>query len=276
MRRLSLALCIALALPAAGRAQSTPRTDTVGRAVVGTPIEHGDSGRRSVIDRARTAATRVGRDVAVATRAGARLVLATDDGATRVTMHADAGSAAVRRLAPVAFWLPVATAVAAPLVWAEEAEDGHETNAAYARSATTALVLGLIVSRATKHLVHRARPCTGEGPDVVFVHPVEATRPQCPRGSGVSSYTSFFSEHAMTAFAIASAAAFEAQQRASPQAELITVAAFSTATVFAVSRVYQRHHWLSDVVVGAAVGTASGFLASRLSPGARPTARAAP
>jgi membrane-associated phospholipid phosphatase len=39
--------------------------------------------------------------------------------------------------------------------------------------------------------------------------------------------------------------------------------------VFSIGRIYQGHHWLTDVVIGAAVGTTSGFLAAQLAPAAR-------
>ena len=70
----------------------------------------------------------------------------------------------------------------------------------------------------------------------------------------------------MSVFAIAAAASFQAQRQNAPNAEVVTATTFSAAAVLAVGRIYQRHHWLSDVIVGAAVGTASGFLGAQLTP----------
>ena len=87
----------------------------------------------------------------------------------------------------------------------------------------------------------------------------------CSR-SGVGNQTSFFSEHTMSVFAIAAGTSFQAQRQNAPNAELVTAVTFTAATVLAVGRIYQRHHWLSDIIVGAAVGTASGFLGAQLTP----------
>lgn len=198
--------------------------------------------------------------------AGARVVILADSEGDAWSRRGDGASAFFRRTAPVAFWVPVAAVVAEPLVWADERRDGHAANAAYARSATTALALGFVVSRATKFVVHRERPCTGEGPGAVSFRPAAADAAGCPRGSHVSGSSSFFSEHAMAAFAIASSSSFLAQRRNASNVPLITGAAFSVATLLGASRVYQHHHWLSDVLVGAAVGTASGYVGAQLTP----------
>jgi membrane-associated phospholipid phosphatase len=68
----------------------------------------------------------------------------------------------------------------------------------------------------------------------------------------------------MAAFAVASAVSFEAQERDSRRTGLIAGATLSAASLVGISRIYQQHHWLSDVLVGAAVGAGAGFLASRL------------
>src|SRR5439155_17369029 len=112
----------------------------------------------------------------------------------------DRASRLMRGAAPVAFWLPPLATVAAPAIWADERRDGHAINAQNARAATQALALGFIVSRTTKAIGHRARPCSGEPPDSVFLHPVSDPS-RCARERLISAYTSFFSEHTMSAFA---------------------------------------------------------------------------
>ena len=70
----------------------------------------------------------------------------------------------------------------------------------------------------------------------------------------------------MALFAIAAATSFQAQRQNAPNANLLTTTTFSIAGAMGIERIYQRHHWLSDVIVGAAVGTGSGFLAAQLVP----------
>jgi len=211
-------------------------------------------------------ARHVGRATLAAVRRGEAVVFEADSAVARWSLHPDPASRTLRHLSPVAFWVPVVVVAGEPLIWADEAQDRHRLNAQYARSSTEALALGFVVSRATKRFVHRARPCTGAAPGDVFTHALADTLHKCPRGSAVSDYSSFFSEHAMALFAIASAATFQAQRQHAPNANTLAAAAFGGATVFSVGRIYQRHHWLSDVLVGAAVGTASGFLAAQLVP----------
>lgn len=69
---------------------------------------------------------------------------------------------------------------------------------------------------------------------------------------------SFFSGHTSTAFAVASVYA----QRYKNQF-WVPVAAYGLATLVGVERIYDNRHWTSDVVFGAAVGTATGLLLCR-------------
>jgi membrane-associated phospholipid phosphatase len=199
-------------------------------------------------------------------RRGERIVFGADSAVEIWTRRQDPTSGVLRKLSPIAFWVPVAAVASAPLIWADEAQDGHPLNAQYARSATTGLALGFVASRTTKHFLHRARPCTGAAPSDVFVGPPSDSLPNCPKGSGVGSYSSFFSEHTMALFAIASAATFQAQRQNDPRAATVAALTFGSASLFSLGRIYQQHHWLSDVIVGAAVGTASGFVGAQLGP----------
>ncbi|MEO7713838.1 MAG: phosphatase PAP2 family protein [Gemmatimonadaceae bacterium] len=223
----------------------------------------GDSSSGSRLQRLRTAGRRLGSGSIAVARRGARTIFAVDSTVELLSRHPDPASGVLRHVAPVAFWVPVVAVVATPLVWAEEAEDRNHLNAQYARSATTALALGFLASRATKHFIRRTRPC---GMTVALDSlGVGAPTSHCA-GSLVRSDASFFSEHAMAAFAIASAATFQAQRQDAPNANAIAGLAMTAATGVAISRIYQHHHWLSDVVVAAAVGTASGFLSAQLAP----------
>ena len=188
-----------------------------------------------------------------------------DSAVAQWSLRNDPTSRALRAIAPFAFWVPVAAVVTVPATWADEAQDGNHVNASYARSATTALAFGFVTSRTVKHFVHRARPCTGAGPSGRVTDADSVNASTCS-SHGVRNQTSFFSEHTMSVFAIAAGTSFQAQRQNAPNAELVTAATFTAATVLAVGRIYQRHHWLSDVIVGAAVGTASGFLGAQLTP----------
>jgi membrane-associated phospholipid phosphatase len=225
-----------------------------------------DSLHRSSSDSTSGRLGRIGRKSLLLAERTEGLVFGVDSAVALWSRHNDPASRALRTLAPVAFWVPIATVSAVPVFWADESQDGHSLNAAYARNTAAALTLGFIASRTAKHFIHRARPCTGDGPDVISVGTLADSLPQCPAGSHVSAYSSFFSEHTMALFAIASATTFQAQRRNAPNAATVAAVGFTSATVFSIARIYQRHHWLSDVLVGAAVGTASGFAAAQLAP----------
>jgi membrane-associated phospholipid phosphatase len=193
-------------------------------------------------------------------------VFGADSAVESWTSHDDRASRTLRKLSPIAFWVPIAAVATTPVVWADEAQDGNAMNAQYARSATAALAFGFIASRTAKYFVHRARPCTGESPGVILVGTLPDSLPPCDKGSHVAGYTSFFSEHTVALFAIASAATFQAQRQNDRNAAPIAAVAFTGASVFSLGRIYQHQHWLSDVLVGAAVGTASGWLGAQLGP----------
>jgi membrane-associated phospholipid phosphatase len=228
-----------------------------------------DSVAPTRLGRIRNRTLALGRSSREVARRTERTIFDTDSAVAQWSRHDDPASRTLRSLSPVAFWVPVVTVTAVPLIWADESQDGHRLNAQYARNAAAALTLGFVASRTTKHFIHRARPCTGREPEDITFRPVADSLPQCPRGSHVSGYSSFFSEHTMALFAIAAAASFQAQRQNAPNAATVTVASFSGASVFSIARIYQRHHWLTDVLVGAAVGTASGFAASQLGPARR-------
>jgi len=96
--------------------------------------------------------------------------------------------------------------------------------------ASGALVLAL------KHLTGRARPGTEEGP--ASFHPFSLG----------SDFHSFPSGHASSAFAVAAVVADHSS------AVAVDAAAYSLATLVALSRVHRGSHWASDVWIGAAIG----------------------
>ena len=260
MRRIIISACSAVLLGfGSAQAQDTARVaDSLTR-----PADTARVGRVAYIG---MKAVDIGRRAVVVARKGERVMFGVDSAAEVWKQHDDRVSRTLRQLSPVAFWIPVAAVPATPIVWADESQDGNILNARYARSATAALALGLIASRTTKHFIHRARPCTGEGPGDVSVGRQSDSLQGCPKGSHVGAYSSFFSEHTVALFAIASAATFQAQREQAPNAATIAGVAFGAASVGSIARLYQHHHWLSDVVIGAAVGTGAGWLSAQLGP----------
>lgn len=78
-------------------------------------------------------------------------------------------------------------------------------------------------------------------------------------GFGGGGHTSFPSGHATAAFAIASVVASESSFRWPHASHLIQPAVYALATSVALARVYGAHHWASDVVAGAGIGTLTGL-----------------
>jgi membrane-associated phospholipid phosphatase len=257
--RASIALCLCVTSVSAQDTTARPVRDSTDTTVV-------DSLRPGRAARLQAGVLVLGRRSLALARQGERIVFGADSAVDTWTRRQDPTSSALRKLSPIAFWVPVAAVATAPVVWADEAQDGHILNAQYARSVTAALAMGFIASRTTKHFIHRARPCTGSAPGDVFVGVPADSLPTCPKGGGVGSYASFFSEHTMALFAIASAATFQAQRQRDPRAATVAAISFTSASVFSLGRIYQQHHWLSDVLVGAAVGTATGFVGAQLGP----------
>lgn len=85
-------------------------------------------------------------------------------------------------------------------------------------------------------------------------------------GGGLSGddHQSFPSAHTASAFATAFVLADELSERHPGSGVWVIPAAFTTAGLAGLSRVFQDHHWLSDVVAGAVVGSLSGWVVTEL------------
>ncbi|MDE3127264.1 MAG: phosphatase PAP2 family protein [Gemmatimonadota bacterium] len=83
------------------------------------------------------------------------------------------------------------------------------------------------------------------------------------RGLNSNDYESFPSGHALAAFALASAVTAEAGYHWADKQTLIGALTYGGATLSALSRPYNNAHWLSDVVLGAGIGTLAGRLVVR-------------
>ncbi len=140
-------------------------------------------------------------------------------------------------------WVPVAIAVGLSVGgWIVEEEQLSRAGLAVggATVLTAATVLGMKVA------LGRARPSVGAG-SLVF-------RPPGWR----DSYQSFPSGHAALAFTLSTALSqsFHLQPA-------VAGALYTLATLTALSRLYHRAHWISDVVVGAVVGYTMGWAVAR-------------
>lgn len=103
-----------------------------------------------------------------------------------------------------------------------------------------AFVVANTFGAAIKATTGRSRPYLNEGSGRFFL------------GSFDSDHTSFPSGHAVSAFSIASV--FSAESN-SPW---VSGAAYGLASLAALQRIYSDNHWASDVLAGAALGTAVG------------------
>lgn len=85
------------------------------------------------------------------------------------------------------------------------------------------------------------------------------TRIEGPHGG----YAAMPSGHATAAFAFASAVTGEVRLRAPEHARTVGVVTYGAALVTAYARMHDDRHWLSDVTVGAGIGTVTGWAITR-------------
>lgn len=112
------------------------------------------------------------------------------------------------------------------------------------------ILLAEVTTRIIKGVAGRARPAldTSDPYDFAF-----------GRGLDDQEHQSFPSGHTTAAFAAASAFASELSRREPAHRLLYGSLLYGGATLVGLSRMYDNRHWASDVVVGAAIGTFSGW-----------------
>ncbi|MFL5384446.1 MAG: phosphatase PAP2 family protein [Longimicrobiaceae bacterium] len=115
---------------------------------------------------------------------------------------------------------------------------------------TEAVVMATAITDAVKSLGGRARPQVSV--DEPFDYGLG-------RGFRHSEFSSMPSGHTSKAFAAASAATSEVGQWWPAHRRAAGLVLYSTATLVGLSRMYNNKHWASDVVVGAAIGSFSGW-----------------
>ncbi|MEZ5084568.1 MAG: phosphatase PAP2 family protein, partial [Bacteroidales bacterium] len=126
-------------------------------------------------------------------------------------------------------------------------------NSRHRRIALTGVKAFILAGGATfiiKHLAHRHRPYEDDPPNpYLWDGPYPFT----------SDYTSFPSGHTATAFAIASVLAFGYKDK-----PWIGISSYTVASLVGLSRINDRKHWGSDVLIGAALGSFIGITLSKV------------
>lgn len=117
-----------------------------------------------------------------------------------------------------------------------------------------AIVASSVVGWVIKSAAGRARPRV----DIANPHDYKFGR-----GLNSNDYESFPSGHALAAFSLASAVTAEAAYHWPRQEGWIGALTYGGATLSALSRPYNNAHWLSDVVLGAGIGTLAGRIVVR-------------
>ena len=122
-------------------------------------------------------------------------------------------------------------------------------------TAFEAAALGGAVTFLVKGVAGRARP---------YLDSTRAKNFSFGRGISLSEdYQSFPSEHTTAAFAFATAMTARLAARHSPSVKWAAPVLYGLATLTGISRVYRHDHWASDCLMGAAIGTVSGFVSER-------------
>ena len=112
------------------------------------------------------------------------------------------------------------------------------------------VVLSTAITVGIKSIAGRARP---------HVDTANAGNFRLFRGILNDDYQSFPSGHSTAAFAFASVVTAEASHWWPDGRWPIGILTYGTATLTAVSRIYNHQHWASDVLAGAAIGTITGL-----------------
>ncbi|HET7232449.1 MAG TPA: phosphatase PAP2 family protein [Longimicrobium sp.] len=144
---------------------------------------------------------------------------------------------------PGALVLPVATFAAGRVLRKPQMADlGLHT--------AESVLMAQAITSVAKAATGRARPVEDPG------HPFNY---RFGRGLRNDRFSSMPSGHTSSAFAAASAAASEVGEHWPRHRTLAGITLYSAASLVGLSRMYNNKHWASDVVVGAAVGTFSGW-----------------
>jgi len=112
------------------------------------------------------------------------------------------------------------------------------------------VVMAKVITGTAKTVAGRARPLQDPGDPFDY---------RLGRGFRKDLYSSMPSGHVSSAFAAASAATAEVGAHWPRHKTVVGITLYTAAGLVGLSRMYNNKHWASDVVVGAAVGTFSGW-----------------
>ena len=147
------------------------------------------------------------------------------------------------------------TVILGAALWAGGALTHDNVTATDGQRALEAVAVSGIATAVIKGLAGRMRP---------YASPSNATDFKFGRGIGGSGEAqSFPSGHTSAAFAFASVITARVAQRSPGRAAWLGPLLYGAATLTGISRVYDHKHWASDVLLGAGIGTVSGWLVSR-------------
>ena len=127
---------------------------------------------------------------------------------------------------------------------------GSSTVANTGREVIRAVLVSGGLTAVAKGIVGRKRP---------FVSPGDADQFEPGFGFTNAAFASFPSGHTSAAFATATVLARELNAHHPWGRRILSPLLFGGATLVGFARVYERQHWPSDVVVGAALGTITGY-----------------
>lgn len=140
-------------------------------------------------------------------------------------------------------------------LWAGGVLTHDNVTAVDGQRALEAVAVSGVATVLIKGLAGRMRP---------YANPNNATDFRLGRGFGTNDDAqSFPSGHTSAAFAFASVITARVAQRSPSRAAWLGPLLYGAATLTGVSRVYDHKHWMSDVLLGAGIGTVSGLLVSR-------------
>lgn len=141
-------------------------------------------------------------------------------------------------------------------LWGGGLATERPTMAASGLRAVEAIAVSGTVTSLLKLAFGRARPYVSPDDPANF-YPFG--RAEMPDGG----YTAMPSGHATAAFAFASAVTGEMRLRAPHHARTVGLLTYGAAVVTSYARMHDNRHWLSDVTVGAGIGTVTGWAITR-------------
>ena len=155
------------------------------------------------------------------------------------TLHSKPLDAFFRNTEPLGNYYPMMV-ISAFMLKGLIDKDNYPTETALV--AAEAMIFTTVAVQIVKNTVGRTRP-NADG--TTFSHQFNG-----PFFNG----TSFYSGHTTTAFTVASVFAYRYRNT-----KWVPILSYGLATIAGMERIYDNRHWTSDVVMGAAIGTATGI-----------------